>query len=84
MSAAFASEELGNGKHYRIDCSAGGIKYRALDRFADQTISDVTLGQDEYFVLGDTIGNARDSRFFGAVPRQDIIGKAIRIEPGGP
>jgi len=65
--------------------SPEGIKYRALGRFADQTTSDVTLGQGEYFLLGDNVENARDSRFFGAVSRQDIIGKVIRIEPpGGP
>lgn len=58
-----------------------GLKYTALERFAHETTSDVTLGRSEYFVLGDNTMNARDSRFFGPVPRDDIVGKVIKIEP---
>jgi signal peptidase I len=33
----------------------------------------VSLGDGEYYVLGDNRGNSRDSRIFGAVPTDDII-----------
>ncbi len=36
----------------------------------------VTLGPEMYFVLGDNRGNSNDSRVFGPVPRQAIVGRA--------
>jgi signal peptidase I len=32
-----------------------------------------------FFVLGDNIANSYDSRFFGAIPQRDLIGKAYKI-----
>ena len=38
----------------------------------------VTLGEDEYFVLGDNRVNSTDSRLVGPVKREDIVGKALQ------
>lgn len=39
----------------------------------------LTLGPGEYFLLGDNSPRSMDSRFFGPVSQQDIIGRAVRI-----
>jgi signal peptidase I len=44
--------------------------------------SDVKLGDDEYFVMGDNRTNSEDSRDYGAVKMSSIVGKSsLRIYP---
>lgn len=37
----------------------------------------ITLGDDEYFILGDNRPISKDSRYFGPVKKDEIIGKVI-------
>lgn len=37
---------------------------------------DVTVPENQFFVLGDNRPNSADSRYFGFVPMKDIIGRA--------
>lgn len=44
--------------------------------FADYDWGPVTIGPDEYFVLGDNRPESSDSHAWGMLPAKDIIGKA--------
>lgn len=46
---------------------------------------EITLGEDEYFVLGDNRNNSRDSRVsdVGNIHKRDIIGRAVFRFTGG-
>jgi signal peptidase I len=47
-----------------------------------QKIKTITLKEDEYFVLGDNRENSLDSRYWGPLPRKNIIGRVIlRVFP---
>ncbi len=39
----------------------------------------VTLADDEYFAMGDNTPNSADSRYWGAVPRENLLGPACFV-----
>lgn len=51
-------------------------RYRRTGKFGHRAI---TLGKDEYFVLGDNSTRSADSRHWGALPRARIFGKIVAI-----
>jgi signal peptidase I len=53
------------------------IRENYLDEFriGDATIDSVTLGPDQYWLMGDNRANSLDSRIFGPVDKKFIIGK---------
>ena len=42
----------------------------------NDTYGEYTLKEDELFVLGDNRGNSFDSRRFGAVGKESLVGRA--------
>lgn len=58
--------------------------YGALIRNAGRAAEPVTLGEDEFFVLGDNRNNSQDSRYErpGSIKRSQIMGRCMfRIYP---
>ena len=57
-----------------------GIPHRRMSARKYPGPPRITLGQDEFFALGDNSKTALDSRYWGPLPRANIIGKVTRIE----
>jgi signal peptidase I len=63
-----------NGKevtdeNFTRPCAAGGGKCNLPDQ--------ITIPPDHYFMMGDNRGNSEDSRYWGPLPKDWIIGKAF-------
>ena len=46
---------------------------------AKRTFEPVRVPEGQYFMMGDNRDNSFDSRFWGAVPRKQIIGRASAV-----
>lgn len=56
--------------------------YLSTENLGGASDMRVTLGKDEYFVLGDNRKVSADSRLWGTLPRKDIVGRVLlRLYP---
>jgi len=67
----FATEELGERPHAVMALPNVVSPYR--------TFSKRILGEEEYFVMGDNRDNSKDSRIFGVMMREKIVGEATHV-----
>lgn len=68
-----------NSRPLSLPPSLTKVNYVALDilRWPDGASSPLLVPPGSYFVLGDNSTNANDSRFWGALPRSNILGKVM-------
>jgi signal peptidase I len=64
-----------NGQKLKETYLAPGTQTFTDSKYRDELI---LCGKDQYFLLGDNRPNSVDSRTFGVVPRQNILGPIIR------
>ena len=50
-----------------------------FDKLFTKNFNEITLGEDEYFLLGDNRLHSSDSRVFGVFKEEDIISKNIYV-----
>jgi len=65
----FYQEHLGSVDH-RMQMMKGAPRY--FDR-------PITVPEDQYFCMGDNRDNSKDSRYWGALPRENLLGQAMFV-----
>ncbi|MCY7296605.1 signal peptidase I [Alteromonas sp. a30] len=72
-------EDLGNVKHEILRNPVIPTQSQRFYRQDGQPLGTWVVPEGQYFVLGDNRDNSRDSRYWGFVTDDDLVGKAVAI-----
>lgn len=61
----------------RVYVNGQALREQYIEEEPEYSYGPVTVPEDNYLVLGDNRNNSYDSHYWGFVPRQNIIGRAI-------
>src|SRR5262245_55371415 len=64
---------------YDVERSSDGDDFEINHGLKFGVAEQCQIPQDHYFMLGDSRDNSMDSRYWGTVPRELIVGKALMI-----
>lgn len=64
-----------NEKPVTLSNELGRISYLPSSHFAAPPNTNVTVAAGNYFVLGDNSTNSSDSRYWGSLPAQNVMGR---------
>jgi signal peptidase I len=56
-----------------------GYSHYPFSRYLTNNGDTFTVPENRYFMLGDNSENSRDSRFWGTVPRENLVGRALFV-----
>ena len=75
-------EEISNSRGFQIGTETNELSSYLIQKITTRPYphrNELRLKEGEYYMLGDNRDNSADSRFFGAIPRENFQGKIIHV-----